>query len=197
MARTKQESGACSRKRLSPHRNPPLDPHSDGNLSKPRGARKLKLARDSRSAIDKRAAAKNGASHRTCAPARAPACAGARRRAGVAASARRMKRRVTFGHVEIYKIPNRADADEETPDWLLYASSDEDGVDEVAVYEDDEDDAEARMADCQITNNIAIAKVNRYRNRMGSAYALDSDPRVAWRIAQRKHSPRLMGVHGE
>ena len=82
-----------------------------------------------------------------------------------------MARRVTFGGVEVFRIPNRKDAEHEVPDWVLYADDEDgadaddeaDGADIADVYEDS-DDGE-RAADSlreQAANVAARASRNRH-----------------------------------
>ena len=119
-----------------------------------------------------------------------------------------MARRVTFGGVEVFRIPNREDAAHEVPDWVLYADDEDgadaddeaDGADVADVYEDSDDDAEARVADCLVATRVTLARLNAFKNRAPPTYALDGEEDTADADSYesyRKRSPRLMGVHGE
>ena len=118
-----------------------------------------------------------------------------------------MKRRVTFGGVEVFNIPNRADVEHEVPDWMLYADAEDgaaddeaDGADVADVYEDSDDDVEARVADCLIATHVTLARLNAFKNRAPPSYALDGEDGTEgaeWHEHYGKRSPRLAGAHAE
>ena len=87
-----------------------------------------------------------------------------------------MARRVTFGGVEVFRIPNREDVAHEVPDWVLYAD-DGDGADaddeadgaDVADAEDSDDD-EAGLP-IAWSRRVTLARLNAFKNRAPPTYA--------------------------